>query len=126
MSRTNSKNEYFYRMISVSIIGSGNVAQHLISAFLKAENIILVQAFARDKSHLTHLLDASKITSDYSELKEADLYLIAVSDNAISTVSNQIPFTNKLVAHTSGSVAINDLNPKIDLLFLSITNVHKE
>jgi len=99
-------------MISVSIIGSGNVAQHLISAFLKAENIELVQAFARDKTHLTHLLDAVKITSDYSELKEADLYLIAVSDNAIATVSNQIPFTNKLVAHTSGSVAITDLNPK--------------
>lgn len=99
-------------MISVCIIGSGNVAQHLISAFLKATEIDLVQAFARDKSHLTHLLDVAKITSDYAALKEADLYLIAVSDHAISEVSNQIPFENKLVAHTSGSVAIAELNPK--------------
>lgn len=99
-------------MISVCIIGSGNVAQHLISAFLKAKEIDLVQAFARDKSHLTHLLDVDKITSDYTALKEADLYLIAVSDNAISEVSNQFPFKNKLVAHTSGSVAITELNSK--------------
>lgn len=99
-------------MISVGIIGSGNVAQHLISAFLKAPEIDLVQALAREQSHLTHLLHIDKITSDYKALKEVDLYIIAVSDHAISEVSNHIPFENKLVAHTSGSVAITELNPK--------------
>jgi predicted short-subunit dehydrogenase-like oxidoreductase (DUF2520 family) len=96
-------------MISVSIIGSGNVAQHLILAFQKATTIDLIQVFARDKNDLIHLLDSDKITSDYSQLKEVDLYIISVSDDAINTISNSLHFNNKLVAHTSGSVAIDDL-----------------
>ncbi len=97
-------------MISISIIGSGNVAQHLISAFLKAENLELTQVFSRNPKTLSHLLDSDVIVSDYKQLKEVDLFLIAVSDDAISVVSSQLPFTNKLVVHTSGSVAINDLS----------------
>jgi predicted short-subunit dehydrogenase-like oxidoreductase (DUF2520 family) len=96
-------------MIKVVIIGSGNVAQHLILAFQKAKNIELIQVFARNKNSVAHLLDADKITSDYNKLKEVDLYIISVSDDAISEVSHLFPFNNKLVAHTSGSVAIDEL-----------------
>ncbi len=96
-------------MIKVVIIGSGNVAQHLISAFKKAKNIELLQAYSRNKNNLSHLLDADKIISNYDELKEADLYIIAVTDEAIKSVSESLPFTNKLIAHTSGSVAMEDL-----------------
>lgn len=99
-------------MINVSIIGSGNVAQHLISAFQTAANIRLVQVFSRDKNKVAHLLDDEQIISDYSELEDADLFIIAVSDDAIAEVSKQIPLKNKLVAHTSGSVAIDALDDK--------------
>ncbi len=97
-------------MIKVVIIGSGNVAQHLILAFQKGSGVDLVQVFARNKSNLTHLLDATTITSDFKELKEADLYIISVSDDAIPSVSESLPFKDKLVAHTSGSVAMEDLS----------------
>lgn len=97
-------------MIKVVVIGSGNVAKHLISAFENESSIDLVQAFARTKNNLTHLLDATKIISDFSALKDADLYIIAVSDDAIPAVSQSLAFTNKLVAHTSGSVALEDLS----------------
>lgn len=97
-------------MIKVVIIGSGNVAQHLIMAFKKADNIDLTQVFSRNINNLTHLLDANRITSDYKQLKEADLYIIAVADDAIKSVSESLPFKNKLVAHTSGSVALEDLS----------------
>jgi predicted short-subunit dehydrogenase-like oxidoreductase (DUF2520 family) len=103
---------YFYQMIQIVIIGSGNVAQHLISAFAKCDTVEVIQAFAREKKSLSLLLDSSKITSNYSDIKEADLYLIAVSDNAISEVSSQIPFKNKLICHTSGSISIDDLDDK--------------
>jgi predicted short-subunit dehydrogenase-like oxidoreductase (DUF2520 family) len=99
-------------MISVSIIGSGNVAQHLILALQKVNNIELNQVFSRNKENVSHLIDTSKIVSDYSLLQEVDLCIIAVSDDVVKEVSNQIPFTNKLVAHTSGSVALTDLNSK--------------
>lgn len=101
-------------MIKVSIIGSGNVAQHLIMAFLKTEEtdgkIELVQAYARNASALAHLLAFDKITTDLGLLKPADLYIIAITDNAIQTISNQLPFKNKLVAHTSGTTEIDVLN----------------
>lgn len=99
-------------MISVSIIGSGNVAQHLILALKKAENIQLTQVFSRNAEKVSHLIEDSKIVSDYSLLKEVDLFIIAVSDDVVKEVSSHIPFTNKLVAHTSGSVALTELDAK--------------
>jgi len=101
-------------MIQVSIIGSGNVAQHLIIAFLKAQNsgaeIELVQVYSRQLESVAHLVDSDKITNDFKCLTEVDVYIIAVSDDAIAYVSDQLPFKNRLVAHTSGSVAIEQLN----------------
>lgn len=97
-------------MISITIIGSGNVAQHLISAFKNATGIALKQVLARQKNSLTHLLDADSIITDYDNLQATDLIIIAVTDDAIAEVSQQIPFENQLVVHTSGSVAMNALS----------------
>lgn len=99
-------------MIKVSIIGSGNVAQHLIQAFQMNSQIELVQVVARDIKKVAHLLDSNLITSDYTQLQEADLYIIAVSDDAIAKVSSALPFKNRLVAHTSGTVGLDVLNSK--------------
>ena len=99
-------------MITVVLIGSGNVAQHLIKAFAKSKKVTVIQAFSRQKEQLNYLLDSSKITNDYSALVEADIYIMAVSDDAIATVSEQLPFKNRLVVHTSGSVSINSLDKK--------------
>ncbi len=103
---------YFYEMISITIIGSGNVAQHLISALKEADGIELKQAMVRQKNNLNHLLDSHKIITHYHELQPADVIIIAVSDSAIAEVSDKIPFTNQLVVHTSGSVTIDALNNK--------------
>lgn len=99
-------------MISVVIIGSGNVAQHLIKAFSKSQTINVIQVFSRQKEQVAQLIDFDKITNNFTTLAEADLYIISVSDDAIATISGKIPYTNKLVAHTSGSVAITDLDSK--------------
>jgi predicted short-subunit dehydrogenase-like oxidoreductase (DUF2520 family) len=99
-------------MIRITLIGSGNVAQHLIKAFTKSELIEIVQVFSRKKETLAHLLDSDKIATDFSELKKSDLYIIAVSDNAISEVSSQLPFQNQLVVHTSGTAPLDALDSK--------------
>lgn len=96
-------------MISISIIGSGNVAQHLIKAIGKSNQLELVQVFARNAESVSHLIDSNQITSDITALKEAHLYIISVSDDAIQSVSNSLILTDKLVAHTSGSVAMEEL-----------------
>ncbi len=99
-------------MIQVVIIGSGNVAHHLIEAFAKSTTVEVIQVFARQKESVTPLFDSNLIIYNFNDLKEADLYIIAVTDDAIAKVSEQIPFKNGLVAHTSGSVSINSLDEK--------------
>lgn len=99
-------------MIRITLIGSGNVAQHLIKAFAKSERIEIGQVFSRKKESLMHLIGSDKIVTDFSDLKEADLYVIAITDDAISKVSEQLPFQNRLVVHTSGTSSIDILNPK--------------
>ncbi|MBF4505071.1 DUF2520 domain-containing protein [Flavobacterium sp. JLP] len=99
-------------MIRITLIGSGNVGQHLIKAFSKSETVEIVQVFSRKKETLASLIDYDKIVDDFAELKEADLYIIAVSDNAILEVSKQLPFQNQLVAHTSGAASLETLDLK--------------
>lgn len=99
-------------MIRLSIIGSGNVAQHLIKAFIKSEAVEIVQVFSRKKEPLSSLVAYEKIVTDYEALMEADLYIIAVSDNAIFEVSQQLPFQNRIVVHTSGAASLDFLDAK--------------
>ncbi len=99
-------------MLEIVIIGSGNVAQHLIKAFSASAAIKVVQVFARNKEAVSHLVEPKNITSDYKDLKEVPLYLIAVSDKSVAEVASKIPFTGKITAHTSGSVPITDLDAK--------------
>ena len=81
-------------MISILIIGDGNVASHLFKAFKKADTIT-----------------ATKINSrNLTDIPNANVTIIAVSDDAIAEISSKIQ--NSLVVHTSGSVAMNSLNNK--------------
>lgn len=94
------------------LLGSGNVAQHLITAFSNSSAIDLIQVVARNPESIQHLIAIDKICSDYREIKKADVYLIAVSDNAIAEVSSHLPFENRFVAHTSGSMGLEVLDAK--------------
>lgn len=99
-------------MIRIVIIGAGNVGQHLISAFAKSDTIEVTQVFTRNPETVFPLDNSVKVVHSYTEITEADLYIISVSDNAIAEVSRNLPFKNKLVVHTSGSVSMNNLDPK--------------
>ncbi|WP_214225583.1 Rossmann-like and DUF2520 domain-containing protein [Pedobacter sp. B4-66] len=98
--------------MKVVCIGSGNVATHLAYA-LKAKGADLIQIWSRDLINATEL---AKITDSIaiSNLKDidpsADLYVIAVKDDAISTVSESLKDVNGLVVHTSGATAIDALS----------------
>ena len=97
-------------MKNIVVLGSGNVAHHLIRAIESNANLSLVQAFARNEVNLTSILPREKICSDLQQLKKADLYILAVSDNAIEEITKKLPFKNRLVAHTSGSSALDSLS----------------
>jgi predicted short-subunit dehydrogenase-like oxidoreductase (DUF2520 family) len=99
-------------MIKVVILGSGNVAQHLIKVMENSSMIDLIQVFARNPKQLNLLLNSNKVISEYQKIAAADVYIISVSDNAIAEVSEKLPFENRLVIHTSGSSALSVLGNK--------------
>ncbi|AUP77967.1 Rossmann-like and DUF2520 domain-containing protein [Flavivirga eckloniae] len=99
-------------MISVVILGSGNVATHLFKAFNKADGIVINQWYSRNINAIASYKNDTEVIDDLSLIKDADAYILAVSDDAISELSSQLPFENRLVMHTSGSVNIYDIDKK--------------
>lgn len=97
-------------MIKAVILGAGNVASHLYENLAKSKEIDVIQLYNRNLKSLETFIGEK--TDDLTKLKEADIYIIAVADDAISALSNELPIKNKLIVHTSGSVSINDLNDK--------------
>ena len=100
--------EYFYLM-KIVVIGSGNVAYHLIQAFSKAGATLFVHA--RNKEALDSLqLEFPSITIlssyDLTDL-DADLVLISVKDDVLNQVFEQYTYAPQtLVAHTSGTQSL--------------------
>jgi len=85
------------------IIGSGNVAYHMAKAFTQ-NNIKVHQIFGRNEIELSKISDEFNIPYSNENLKEAELYIIAVSDSSVENVSELIKNEDALVAHTSGSL----------------------
>ncbi|MFK5958849.1 MAG: DUF2520 domain-containing protein [Lutibacter sp.] len=96
-------------MIKVVILGGGNVAFHLTNQLLKNTSVNLVQVYNRTIKNIKYLEKQISITNKLKELKDVDIYIISVSDNAIAPLSKKLDFKNKLVVHTSGSVNITEI-----------------
>ena len=99
-------------MITISVIGSGNVAHHLVKIISKTSGLNLIQIIVRTQESFTDIDFINKVCTDYNAILPADLYILAVSDDAIADVSSRLPFINRLVVHTSGSVDVQKLNGK--------------
>lgn len=95
-------------MIKVVILGAGNVAFHLTNVLLKTKNVELLQVYNRSIEKLQYLRDKVAVIDNLSLInKTADIYIISIPDDSISQFSKSLILPNKLVVHTSGSVALN-------------------
>ncbi len=92
--------------MDIVIIGSGNTAAVLGRKFRAAGHTIL-QVYSRNASAASELAYEWDIESaNYKSLisQQADVYIIAVSDNAITEVADGLYLPEKVVAHTAASV----------------------
>ncbi len=98
-------------METISFIGSGNVATHLAKFFF-ARGHRIINVFSLTPEHARRLAQdvRAKPVNDWKELSAADIYIIAVEDNAISTVAKNMPNTRSLVLHTAGAVNMDILS----------------
>ena len=99
-------------MKRVVVIGSGNVAEIQAEAIADGSGYALVQIYARNRERGEYI--AGKVgcgwTDDPQSLAEADIYLIAVSDTAVGPIARMLDFGGAVVAHTAGSVSIDELS----------------
>lgn len=93
--------------MNIIIVGTGNTAT-ILSRKLKSAGHEIVQVFGRNASaasKLAYELDTES-TNYWSVIKkDADVYLIAVSDHAIAEVAKHLHVPGKVVAHTAASVS---------------------
>lgn len=95
--------------MKVVLLGSGNVATCLGKS-LKAAGHEILQVWSRTLDNAKVLAQnlQTDFTNNLSQVNlQADIYLIAVSDDAITQVAADFPLSHKLLAHTSGSSALN-------------------
>ncbi|WP_286863188.1 MULTISPECIES: Rossmann-like and DUF2520 domain-containing protein [Sphingobacterium] len=99
--------------MNIVILGSGNAATHFGQAFQQLGHQI-VQIYSKTKANADALAFALQCTGtdDLSQLlRNADLYLIAVSDEAIPTLVETMPQDIKgIVVHCSGATDMAILN----------------
>jgi len=98
----------------IAVIGTGNVAWHLAPALENAGHTI-TEVYSRDVHRAEKIVNKlymaeAKTDLDFSE-SEAEIYLLAVSDHAISLVADAIILPeNSILIHTSGSMPLEVLN----------------
>lgn len=95
-------------MVSVIILGFGNVGQHLYKAMQASDTVAVLQIYNRS---LVKNLKTEQC-QNVADLKKADLYIIATPDDVIGDFSASLPFKDRLVVHTSGGASMNVLSKK--------------
>lgn len=96
-------------MIRVVLIGGGNLVYQLSYNLLKNSEVDLIQVINRSLDSIRYLENKTEITNKLSDIQDADIYMIAVSDNAIADVAEKLNVTGKLVVHTSGAIPLEIL-----------------
>ncbi|MFD2523773.1 Rossmann-like and DUF2520 domain-containing protein [Emticicia soli] len=103
--------------MKISMIGAGNVAWHLSIAFENHHHQVC-EVFSRQQSKakaLTAMLyqAEAKTDLDFSDSK-AELFILAVADDAIAEVCSMLVLPeNAILAHTSGTKSLEDLQKLI-------------
>jgi predicted short-subunit dehydrogenase-like oxidoreductase (DUF2520 family) len=94
---------------NIVIIGSGNVAYHLINAF-SSKGLKVLQILARNDitaGILSEIFSTPYIIEPSNLVKDADLYIIAVQDDFIREVALSLGLKDQLLVHTSGFSSID-------------------
>ncbi len=116
--------------MNIVIIGSGNTAAILGRKFKRAGHEIL-QVVSRNASAASHLAyEWDTESANYISLlnRNADVYIIAVSDTAVKEIVADLRLPGKVVAHTAGALSADVLKNVTDHygVFYPLQTLRKE
>lgn len=95
----------------ISLIGSGNVATHLALA-LRQRGHVINQVWSRNIQHAQYLanrVEAQPIDNLTLLTPNAHVYILAIHDDALSDIANELRLNDALVLHTSGATPMEVL-----------------
>ncbi|MEM8846580.1 MAG: Rossmann-like and DUF2520 domain-containing protein [Bacteroidota bacterium] len=113
-------------MISVVIIGTGNVAENLFHALIDAKEVNLLQVVGRNDKALEYYKDRTKVSSGFERIEDADIYILAVSDKAIPPVAEKVLNKSGIVVHTSGATPMDSIITQKRGVFYPLQTFTKE
>lgn len=96
----------------ISFVGAGRVATHLAKALRQGHEIVNIYSRSIERAESLAQQASAHACDHYSQMQtQIDLLIIAVSDQAIATVIQDVAqqFKDVLIVHTSGSTHINVL-----------------
>src|SRR5690606_8488038 len=96
-------------MKSIVLLGTGNVATHLFTAINKTLSFKIVKVYNHNYKRLENIKDVP-VTTKCEEISQDDIYLIAVKDDQITRVSQNLKSNDSLVLHTAGGKSMEILN----------------
>ena len=94
--------------MKITLIGGGKLGKQLYNGCTAASEIELVQWVVRSAER-GKTPEGISLVNDVNVLHPADLYLLAVTDQAIPKIAAALP-EEAFVAHTAGGVALEILN----------------
>ncbi|MEK9613206.1 MAG: DUF2520 domain-containing protein [Flavobacteriaceae bacterium] len=104
--------------MDITLIGAGKLGKQLFCALTAQSHFKLVEWVDRsNKQHQT--AEGISIVNDLSSLKATQIYILAVSDQAIESLSHVLP-KDALVIHTAGGVSIDAIQQERKGVFYPI------
>ncbi len=94
----------------IILIGAGKLGNQLYKSIISNKVVKIIQWVNRSAKK-NETPEGISIVKKASNLENIDLYLLAVSDDSISTISGSLP-TDAFVVHTSGSQSLNTISQK--------------
>ena len=94
----------------IILIGAGKLGNQLYKSIISNKVVKIIQWVNRSAKKI-ETSEGISIVKIASNLENIDLYLLAVSDDSISTISGSLP-TDAFVVHTSGSQSLNTISQK--------------
>ncbi|MCB0410504.1 MAG: DUF2520 domain-containing protein [Flavobacteriales bacterium] len=94
---------------TISFIGAGNVATHLAKAMYEA-GFNIEQIFSKDINNalvLADEVDAIAVDNIRNINATADIYILAVKDDAVEDILRHIQKKDIFIVHTSGAIGID-------------------
>ena len=96
-------------MMTITLLGGGNLANHLTNVLLNSNGCDLSQIYNRSIEKIRHFEKQTKITNNLDDLRDTDIYILCIKDIAIKEVSAKIAHKEGLIVHTSGALAMEVL-----------------